>query len=253
MKRGNKNNIKQIPVWKVLLFGIITLGIYPIIWVALRRNEVKASHNILHHWITPIGTLVLGFLLMSAVYLFAPVFTQDMNIAAGITTYGFYAICLSLAVIVAFWMLYNLRAINQKIKLKLPGLIIFIATLFCPTIFIAYEQHSINKKPDEMSFGMAVWITILCVVFGMVYSVGMLITSPVDTEIKSLKAEYESMQRGVHEIDRLTNKYESCLDELDSKYPEDRELSSKEYEEYESASDGCEAIYQKIEEYMYDF
>lgn len=59
--------MKKIPLWKVIALSIITLGVYTIVWFALRRTELmKISGQKLPHWLWLILPAFMGVVLWFA-------------------------------------------------------------------------------------------------------------------------------------------------------------------------------------------
>ncbi|MDX2776441.1 DUF4234 domain-containing protein [Streptomyces caniscabiei] len=63
--------MKKIAIWKIILLSIVTLGIYTIVWFALRRVELmKVSGRKLPHWIWLVLPAFIGVILWFASLLF---------------------------------------------------------------------------------------------------------------------------------------------------------------------------------------
>lgn len=246
-----KNTLKQIRVWKVFVLSIITLGVYAIIWLVKRNNELPGDRPKFLHWGWLVGALLVMSMAIIALYIYCMAAISDASVAA--LTYVIVSNVLTLAgiVVVAVWVLRAALRLNGVLKLPLSNrTIILLGIFFAPTL-IAIEQNVINmgavakKRQGELAskYHTAAWISIT---LGVLFFVAPLFVQPIDRDLENFERDHTEIRRIVGETVELSQQYIACEADLKEKYPDDQVIDDN-ADAYEAASGKCDEIYEKIQ------
>ena len=142
-----ENKLKKIQVGQIIIWSIITLGIYPIFWANKRKTELENLETeeiikkeiIYGYSLTWIIGLIIYALLLLGKY---PEYTNTLKIA------GLIAIILSWALLIMVCFEYK-KILNTKLRhegntLKLSEFFTFIFNIF----YLQYEINRMTKRRE---------------------------------------------------------------------------------------------------------
>lgn len=142
--------MKKIRIWKVIVFSIITLGIYNIVWYILRQREIESTYGLkIPHWLWMLLPQVLTVIAAIPTFLF-------------IATTGFTPLSITLVIatmLIAFatfglfiwWFLGFSRAAAKAIANRIPvGWAFALTILASPAEVIAYQYYFNRYAGDKL-------------------------------------------------------------------------------------------------------
>lgn len=140
--------MKKIRIWKVIVFSIITLGIYNLVWYILRQREMESTYSLkMPHWLWMLIPHVLTLLVAVPAFLYTAF--------AGFTPLSATLIVLAVLVALAtlglfiWWFLGFSRAAAKVIANRVPvGWAFALTILANPAEVIAY-QYYFNRYAGE--------------------------------------------------------------------------------------------------------
>lgn len=143
--------MKKIPLWKVIALSIITLGIYTIVWFALRRNELmNVSGQKLPHWlwlILPTFTgVVLWFASLIVIYSTTPNDPGRQYDWMVLSTFSFLVL---IPFSISLWWVDRFGQEVQHITGNhVPVLWTMLIYFFLGPAVILVHQYYFNRMPD---------------------------------------------------------------------------------------------------------
>lgn len=236
--------MKQIRMWKVIVLNIVTLGLYDIVWLAKRRNELaqttkmKLLPNSLLY-ISMIGVLVaatgLGVLLL---------FTEKLGfmwVLVGICVFALLMMGLSLLFLFWLWFFLNAAAKYIGPRVGLGWLIAHAIITGFTYVFVLQYYANRKAKPSQtkpskkfVNGSIALFIVWYLAAFAYGIVIGLMYTPP-----EVVVQDTPVMQELSKKSQLLYKKYQACAQEINTKY----EFVSDETEAaYLKAYDDCEAV-----------
>lgn len=243
MASGRAVRYEKISPWIVLILGVVTLGIYSVVWTS-RRYAERGSPTKWSHWSVPIGAALVMFVLAVALLATMPFVMDDMRAAAEIGVYGSLAMGLLMCVAMTCWMAHYVGRMSAKLKQPMPYWAIFVTTLLFSPVLAAYMQYRMNDTAAQLSFLVP---TLVGAALGVAGIAVLLIIAPPQQEIESLKGDYINMRQELRHIEQLSGDYEKCVNDLDAAYPTDQ-ITDDNYAEYKARYDACDEIYKEIQD-----
>ncbi len=169
-----KQKLQKISVWKMVLFSIITLGIYNIFWVYRRGSELKnlERESPITDWFLHVYLIIWIFgLILYSLFLTKFSLLWDTN---NLEVSGISALVVSFAFLIMICLEYK-RVLDDKMNYdgldtKLSGFFTVVFTAF----YIQYEINRIlNKKESKPRKGP---ITCAIILFGVVLPLVLIFT-----------------------------------------------------------------------------
>lgn len=238
--------LTKLRVSKVTLLLVITLGIYGLIWLAMRRNEIVERYKIqLPPWwlvVLPIAAL------LPAVFVATYVSVALLPLRAGIITATFIDLVIfSVACGVSFWWMQRFAsAVEQITAGKMPVRWTMLYWTFTMVGVIIVLQHFFNslpnkkyksraRQPSRQFIVLSVLSFAITTLVSTAFFIGVLFLT-TDTPTESESAEITKLSK---QADLLSKKYNYCTSQLDEKYPS---VSPEQEAEYGKGYDACENI-----------
>jgi hypothetical protein len=240
--------MKKINLWLIPVWYILTLGLYPLIWLCLRRNEmVKKYKQSIPTWKWLVYPIVLFYVLLLAVFLLmmASAIHEAIAIFLLLTLVTFGS--LALMGIYIWWYYHFSVAVEQVTKGRMSVLWSFIMYFLIGMIAMFFQQYYLNRAPapgklkaaktvkPSKKFVKTAIITI--VVAHMLYLVLVfaLFFASFYFETK------ESSNKTQELSNNLLLEYDKCANEVDRKFPL---VTTTNRAEYDAAFEKCEQIRQ---------
>lgn len=243
---------KQLRAWKVAVLGVVTLGIYFVLWLILRRQELPNPKPRFSHWGWMLA-IAFGFITMIlALYLTAIIGISDSTVAAPIIVYGLVIVALVFEAIAALWIVQIVKGINRTLGLPVRPALVFLLGFFCTPLLIVYEQMAINRLQAPSTTKVAQltqqfgWIALAGIALGIAFNAFYFFTTPFDVTIDQVRQEHTDVRKDIERIFRLAKEYTDCTDKLARDYPEGSATPGEDYKAYSAAYDKCQAIYEQI-------
>lgn len=237
--------MKKIRLWKIIALLLVTLGIYGIIWLALRRNEANHAHKLkLPHWHWLISPSVIGLILTLIVgipaFLLTPplVFTAIVFFTVSLTFFVAWVISI-------WWMVRFGQGIGKITHGRITTgwtVAYWIITAFGIVVAAQYYfnrpiKKAATKKPSRKFIITSLMVFIICTVVNVVSTAFYFMDGG---EWDTFQQESQEIDRLYNESDRLYKKYEDCISRLDAKFP--GELMIEDEADYNKGYELCEQI-----------
>lgn len=237
-----KTDFLQIRAWKVILFSILTFGIFSIVLLSIQRARLPDEKPRFTHWGYLVAIVWLMFLGVFAIMAIAPFLFKNTYTAAVFATAGTYVWAFLLCCCLAFWQVRIIAAVNKVMGVKMPTWQLAVSSFFLGPLVIAFEQSVINRrgKARQKQAGQLMYVMVCTILIGGALVVLPEIMSPAQSMVKDTQQLYD----GVKEDVRLYAEYEKCTADLDEKYPQE-EIPEDVFDEYSKEFDACEEVYQE--------
>lgn len=212
-KEVNKKEVKQIRVWKVFLFSIITLGVYVLFWLYRRSHELAEPRPKTPHWIWLVS--IFSSFFIALIYLMISAYTaSDPHQGAEIIVYGTRVFGLLVTASVVWWMTRHAIAIARAEQIPFSSIMITGAALFFPPALAALLQYGINRPAAQRETLASPFqkAGIIIVAVGIISTGLSISSSPLGPEIDKMSTEISSLQK-------KTKAYESCLNDKKTTNP----------------------------------
>lgn len=252
-KTPSKVQFKEIRAWKVLVLGIVTLGLYFVIWLMLRRRELPDPKPRFSHWGVVVG-LSAGFIVMvMTIYIYGLIAISDSSVAANFIVWSLYGLGFSYGIAVSLWVLQIARAIDRQLGVSLHPFLLFLFAYFLTPVLVVSHQWAINRlgKPTSAPLKTATttWlyrVAVVGVTLGLIGNTIYILQQPISETITEVRSDHAKIRKQVERMYQLTNEYRSCVQDFQAKYPEDK-ITSENYDESRAAQKKCDDIYAKID------
>jgi hypothetical protein len=245
--------VKGIRIWQVVVFNIITLGLYSIFWVINRSREMaKKYKRQIPHWGWYAGSIVAS---LSAVGLmFASLVYSGPNLLSMLVI-GFGSVVLAGLAALHYWWFWKFsKAVgfvtDGRVSTEWSFTLYFLAGSSIASVFLQYYFNrtgalkDLKEKPRHSpSSAFITWAIVAIVSISLVVTMGTFVgvfagafMSAVAEEESSLSPEakyYNQLS------DELLNEYNACVEKLDAQYPE---VTFENEEDYNNDYDACEVI-----------
>ena len=142
--------MKKIRIWKVIVFSIITLGVYDVVWYILRQREMESTYDLkIPHWLWMLLPQILTLIVGISVFLFTAItgFTPlsvTLIVAAlliALATFGLFI----------WWFLGFSRAAAKVTANRVPvGWAFALTILANPAEVIAYQYYFNRYAGDKL-------------------------------------------------------------------------------------------------------
>jgi heme/copper-type cytochrome/quinol oxidase subunit 2 len=115
--------MKHIPIWKIIVFSIITLGIYDIVWYILRQREMESTHGLkMPHWLWMIVPQAILACVIATLFTLTLILGNGQLLPAHSLLFLFLILPLAIAALgLAIWWLIGFsRAAAKVIAGRVP-------------------------------------------------------------------------------------------------------------------------------------
>lgn len=218
--------MKKIRTSTVAILCIVTLGVYGVVWLALRRNEIAHQHKIKLPsiaWIIVSAALILlSVAAMAVMVLLAALGVIDINalalwmtlVPAGV---GFF--------IGLWWMIKFGRAISDLTAGRVPLWWTVIFYIFLGGYVVPVYQYYVNRQPKKSSAipkrvgptRRFVVISVVAIVVFTTLEVVNLVELP--NALSSFENDIGRTEELIRKANELTAKYDACIANLEVDYP----------------------------------
>ncbi len=246
---ADMNNIR---VWKVIVFNTLTLGIYSLIWFAGQQRNIKHVYNqsySMPSWVWLMVIVIAGSIasVVAPFIVLLSLLGSDMpaeQIAS--LSYASTVVVMSLCIGISAWWVYRFGAAMEVVTrgrvTKAWSFLLFLA--IGPYVTAVYQYYinrlerykKVQVKPSP-KFKLASGMIVITSFALTVTSFMMNDLTPIADSIREGRIRN---QEYIQQIDESTLRYDTCIDELETRYPGD--LTSENEDAYTSEYDQCEAI-----------
>lgn len=241
--------ITKISTPKLIFLFIITLGLYSLLWLAQRRNEIVETYKIpLPRW----QWIVLPELII-------PIFAVGFGYAMGsVLPYTIAMIATILPVLVLsiaylgisiWWFIKFGSAVERVTNGRLTALWVFLYWFFLSFGVMFVVQYYLNKAPKKTKLPekptqrpSTKFVTGSIIAFSTVYALATIagaiigFTSSITGDSTERDAQISQLSK---KADLLNKQYEHCWAELEKKYPE---VAPEDEAAYLEEYDACEKV-----------
>lgn len=251
-KTPSKVQFKEIRAWKVLLLGVITLGLYFVIWLMLRQRELPNPKPRFSHWGIVVGLSAAFVVLVMTIYIYALVAITDSTMAANFIVWSLYGLGFSYGIAVALWVMQIAKAIHRQLDISMHPFLLFLLAYFLTPVLVVSHQWAINRlgtsQPVALKASTSTWlyrVAVVGVTLGLIANTIYILQHPISETISVVQADHAKIRKELERMYQLTNEYRSCVQDFQAKYPEDK-ITSENYDESRAAQKKCDDIYAKI-------
>lgn len=248
--------MKKIAVWKVIVLSLITCWIYAIFWTARNRDyleKYEKSVGKIPRWlwlvsIVAFSGIAFGVAVVVLMLGYSGVMTAETTLLVfglACVSVGVYALGVGL-----WWLWYFAKAMEIVTQGRIRRPASLVLYIFVGPFVIAFYQYYINRLADNKKGATykesgGLWTLIaVCICL----SIGSLALSVVDTTntLQEMRTSIERGQVNYREMTRLNAEYNTCIDALNEKYPNEQ-IEPADEEVYNAAYDRCEEKYAQYE------
>lgn len=144
--------VKKIAIWKLILLSIVTLGIYAIVWFALRRGELLKEYGLrTPHWVWLVLPALVGFILwfLSLILIYTS-FTNDPGRQYDWMMLSSYIFLLLIPFGISLWWVDRFGQAVQTITAnRVPVLWTMLLYFFLGPTVILVHQFYFNRIKGE--------------------------------------------------------------------------------------------------------
>lgn len=140
--------MKKIAIWKIILLSIITLGVYTIVWFALRRTElIQRSGQRLPHWLWLILPAFAGFILwVGSLILIYSLLSGDPGRQYDWMMLSTYSCLILLPFGISLWWVDRFgQAVQHITSNRIPVLWTMLVYFFLGPAVIIIHQYYFNR------------------------------------------------------------------------------------------------------------
>jgi hypothetical protein len=238
-------NMKKISVWLVLLLSIVTLGIYTVAWLVLRRREmIEKYQQQIPHWLWLIAPFSVFLVVLGIITALGPILNwSEETIVAATGSFVLPAVGLLLAIGTWWvWQFSKAAAYVTNGMVAAWTLLIFLFSVVPAAIFLQYYfnrahapkevAHKETEKPSP--------VFILLALLSIVVSLASLVYIVLAQDYRAYRpVEREDAAPFLQEASRLSEEYSVCTDKLDKKFPK---VTVKNEKKYKAGYNECEKI-----------
>lgn len=238
--------MKKIAVWKVLVLSIVTAGIYTIIWLARRRNELVENYGQkVPHWLWILLPSLIALVLFFPLIIVLALLVKDPALLAASATWGSVALFVVPFIISIWWITKFSQAAARVVANRVPaGWAVFLYIL-CGFFTSGVQQFFFNryakKTLPKEQVGPSVRFVILssiAITVSLIVNIWSFTTFPGDYE--QLKVDLTHNAELLEKVNRLATEYDACIEKLERDHPGD--LTAENEAAYNQAYDACEEI-----------
>lgn len=253
---------KKIRLWKMVLLLVVTFGVYSLIWLFQRRNEIVTKFKLpLPHWSwLPLPYLVSLLLILPVAWL-----TYGMTSSVATTTIVTYIVCytgLLISMGISIWWMFKFSVAVSKITDgKVPTLWGMIWTIFVSPFNVLAFQYYFNRLPKSVTIktkpkyaASKNFITVTAVAVAIALPVNYFNLAGVPSQLQEIlndQKKTQSFDRIYKETEKLAEDYNRCIKQLDHDFPGD--ITEEIEAAYNAAYQNCDNIrakqHQKADEY----
>lgn len=244
--------MKKISTAKVIVLSIVTLGVYTLIWLAKRRNEMVSEYKVKlpsNAWLVVFASL----LALAIVTLITTAVLFALNIIGSVwTTIWLSVASLALPFALGLWWVIRFGKIFSKIvggRVPLWWTIVFY--IFLATHIIPVYQYFINRKTAKRgAYAEQVGPTRRFIVVSAIVAALFLILeiaswADLPATFNQMRTAFsETSQQDLQLIEKtytLLKQHDACVNQLNIDYP-DKYISAEDEAAYIKAYDACESI-----------
>jgi hypothetical protein len=244
--------MKKIPVWKVILLSIVTLGVYSFVWLALRRTEIEKTYGLkTPHWLwlalpyiitlaTVIPLAIIGAILaIGNPQLFTAVILTGLVIAV-------------LPTFITVWWIARFGAAAAKvIGGRVPTAWAIVLYLICGFVTVPIYQFYFNrfataKLPTKKVGPSVKFIALSVALIAVSIASNAFSTRDMLNDLQQMQQDMTTQQQNTqkandlqHQAAQLDQQYQACLHNLENDFYMSEPADEARYNQ---AYDECEAI-----------
>jgi hypothetical protein len=235
--------MKQIRIWKMTVLYVLTLGIYGIVWLARRRNELA---QVTKQKLLPNSMMygaIVGMTAIIAGLTVATINVESLGFSGLIATYSVAAVlalCVSFLFLWWLWffLIASIKVVGPRLNLGwllAHAVITGFSYMFVLQYYFNRKSTSGQKSPSKKFVNWSIALFVVYLAGSGVYGAVLGFTSAPLIEVK----ETPIMQELSKKSQLLYKKYEACAQEINKVY----EIVTDETEAaYLKAYDDCEAV-----------
>lgn len=235
--------MKQIRIWKMTVLYVLTLGIYGIVWLARRRNELA---QVIKQKLLPNSMIYGAIVGMTAIIAGLTVATINVESLGFSGLIAIYSVAAVLALCVSFlflWWLWffliaSIKVVGPRLNLGwllAHAVITGFSYMFVLQYYFNRKSTAGQKSPSKKFVNWSIALFVVYLAGSGVYGAVLGFTSAPLIEVK----ETPIMQELSKKSQLLYKKYEACAQEINKVY----EIVTDETEAaYLKAYDDCEAV-----------
>jgi uncharacterized membrane protein (DUF485 family) len=245
--------MKKIALWKVIVLSIVTLGIYSVVWLARRRNELVNNYQQKVPswlWLVIPSAISIGVIVPTVILTF--ILIPNNQLMQILIIMGVLSILMLISGIIYLWWVWLFSAAMARvIENRVPTGWAFVIYLFLGAVLTYVHQFYINRyatdKLSEKNVGPStkfIVLTIVAIVASFVLSG--VYSASIPNDFQKLQEESTVQQNTANDdaelkqkAERLLGEYNTCIGTLQENYPDVTEENEAAYTE---AYNNCDTI-----------
>lgn len=175
--------MKHIPIWKIIVFSIVTFGIYDIVWYILRQREMESAYGLkMPHWLWMIVPQAILACIIATLFILALILGYGQLLPALSLVFLFLVLPLVIAALgLALWWLIGFsRAAAKVVAGRVPtgwSLAIFLLVgnvaqiIALQYYFNRYAGDTLPTKtvgPSQKFRNVTILVIVISIAFGII-------------------------------------------------------------------------------------
>lgn len=244
--------LTKINLWKMAGLYVVTLGVYGIIWLSKRRNEIATNYKLpLPHWLWMVAPSIIALALILPIVFIGYALLSDLVLfgmmIAGVLIFEFVVVFG-----ISIWWIWKLgQAVEKITEGRMPLGWTVAYWILCGPIVLFILQYLFNHIQSKVDVKAApkhkptkrfVFVSILVFATSIVISIAQtaLIINSDSGSWTTFTREAREIDHTGNKADRLLKQYNTCMDRLNEKYP--GELMIENEAGYNKGYNECESI-----------
>lgn len=239
----------KIRLQKLILLTIFTVGIYSLVWLARRRDEIVKQYKAkIPHWTWLIVPSIAILALTFPVALIAYGGTMSAEGTAAIII-GFYLLACLAAYGISIWWMWGFGKYAANLtEGRVSRTWIMLLWIFTGVGVIFALQYYFNRtkkvkdietEPKFKPSKKFIVLSSIAIAISLGLSVASFMLIPGE-DLSTLTSEGREIDKKFEESERLFKSYNECLAQLEADYP--GELTLENEDAYRADYDACERI-----------
>lgn len=195
--------LRQIRAWKVLLFSILSLGIYSLVWLVKRKGELESPQDKTPHWLW-LASMLSTLIIASVAVVIGSLTFEDARVGAEFSVYASLAVGLAATVGFAWWTASYVIVINRAIGVPASPFALVTLSFFFAPVAVTLTQYAINRDVDVRVKlgGIYKQAAIVAAIAGLIFTVSSYMSPPISERISNTERDIKSLHQ---DLDRAIN------------------------------------------------
>lgn len=199
--------LRQIRAWKVLLFSVLSLGIYSLVWLVRRKRELEQPQDKTPHWLW-LASIISTLIIASIAVVIGSLTFEDTRLGAEFSVYASMAVGLAATVGLAWWTASYVIVINRAIGVPASAFALVTLSFFFAPVAVTLTQYAINRDIDVRVKLGAIYnqAAIVAAITGLIFTVMSYMSPPISERISDTERDLKSLRQDLDRVIETTPK-----------------------------------------------